>query len=156
LQISGPIVRHVHGRFGPLDTIAIMCALVLAYSSRMPSLVEVAVEKYIRASAERDPAVRAQLLEACFAEEGRFVTRSGVIRGRAAVDAMLARSLADPQFVGFRMASVIDAAGTTFRYRSIVERRDGTSLEFFDAGEIDADGRIATMLVFAGPLADAR
>jgi hypothetical protein len=40
------------------------------------------------------------------------------------------------------------------RGRSIVERRDGTSIEFFDAGEIDADGRIATLLVFAGPLAD--
>lgn len=122
----------------------------------MPSPVEVAVETYIRASGERDPGARAKLLEACFAEDGRFVTRSGVLQGRAAVDAMLARAHADPQFVGFRMASVIDAAGTTFRYRSLVERRDGTSSEFFDAGEIDADGRIATMLVFAGPLADAR
>ena len=53
------------------------------------------------------------------------------------------------------MASAIDAAGTTFRYRSIVERSDGTSTEFFDAGEIDADGRITTLLVFTGPLAEA-
>jgi len=67
---------------------------------------------------------------------------------------LIARVLADPQLLGFRLASVIDAAGTTFRFRSIVERRDGTMLEFFDAGEIDADGRIATLLVFAGPLAD--
>jgi hypothetical protein len=34
-----------------------------------------------------------------------------------------------------------------------VERRDVGELEFFDAGEIDADGRIVTLLVFAGPLA---
>jgi hypothetical protein len=121
----------------------------------MPSPVETAVETYIRASAERDPDTRAKLIEACFAENGRFVTRSAVIRGRAGVDAMIARSLADPQMLGFRLASVVDAAGTTFRYRSIVERRDGTSVEFFDAGEIDADGRISTLLVFAGPLADA-
>lgn len=120
----------------------------------MPSPVEIAVQTYIRASGERDPAARAKLLEACFAEDGRFVTRSAVIRGRAGVDAMLARSLADPQMLGFRVASVIDAAGTTFRYRSIVERRDGTSIEFFDAGEIDADGRITTLLVFSGSLAD--
>ena len=120
----------------------------------MPSPVETAVQTYIRASGERDPAARAKLIEACFAEDGRFVTRSAVIRGRASVDAMIARSLADPQMLGFRVASVIDAAGTTFRYRSIVERRDGTSIEFFDAGEIDADGRISTLLVFAGPLAD--
>ncbi|MBA3460368.1 MAG: hypothetical protein H0T46_10435 [Deltaproteobacteria bacterium] len=49
----------------------------------------------------------------------------------------------------------INAAGSTIRYRSIVERRDGTTIEFFDAGEIDAAGRISTMLVFTGPLADA-
>jgi hypothetical protein len=120
----------------------------------MPSLVETAVQTYVRAGSERDPIARAKLVETCFAEDCRFVTRSGVVRGRAGVDAMIARFLADPELVGFRMASAIDAAGTTFRYRSIVERRDGTTLEFFDAGEIDADGRITTMLVFAGPLAD--
>jgi hypothetical protein len=108
----------------------------------------------MRAVGERDPAARAKLIEACFAENGRVVTRSAVIRGRAGVDAMIARFHADPNVLGFRLASVIDAVGTTFRYRSIVEPRDGTSVEFFDAGEIDADGRIATLLVFAGPLAD--
>jgi hypothetical protein len=78
-----------------------------------------------------------------------------VIRGRAGIDAMIARGLADPNIRGFRVASVIDAAGTTFRFRSIVERHDGSHLEFFDAGEIDAEGRIVTVLVFAGPLATA-
>lgn len=121
----------------------------------MATPVELAVATYIRASGERDDAERRRLLEACFAEDGRFVTRSTVLRGPAAVDAMLARFLADPQFVQFRVASAIDAVGTTFRYRAIAERRDGTTLEFFDAGEIGADGRITTMLVFAGPLPDA-
>ena len=120
----------------------------------MTSPVEAAVHTYVRAAGERDPATRAKLIELCFAEDARFVTRSAVIRGRAGVEALIARVLADPQLLGFRLASVIDAAGTTFRFRSIVERRDGTMLEFFDAGEIDADGRIATLLVFAGPLAD--
>lgn len=121
----------------------------------MATPVEVAVETYVRAAGERDPATRARLLAACFAEDGRLVTRSGVLRGPAAVDAMIARFHADPQLRGFRLASVIDAAGTTFRYRVIVERQDGTLVEGFDAGEIDADGRIATLLVFAGSLADA-
>jgi len=120
----------------------------------MPSKTENAVATYARAAAERDHAIRAQLLEACFAEDGRLVTRSTVLRGRASIDAMIARSLADPQFVGFRMASVVDAGATSFRYRTIVERRDGSTVEFFDAGEIDADGRITTLLVFTGPLAD--
>jgi hypothetical protein len=122
----------------------------------MPSLpVETAVQAYIRASAERDPVARARLLESCFARNGRFVTRSTVIHGPAGVDAMIGRALADPSMLGFRLASVVDAVGTTFRYRSIVDRRDGTTIEFFDAGEIDADGKISTLLVFAGPLADA-
>jgi hypothetical protein len=54
--------------------------------------VEVAVDAYIRASGERDDATRRRLLEACFAADGRFVTRSTVLRGRAAVDAMLSRA----------------------------------------------------------------
>lgn len=95
------------------------------------------------------------LLSACFADDGRIVTRSGVIRGRAAVDAMIARFHADPQNLGFRMTSALDAAGSTFRYRSLVDRRDGTCIEVFDAGEIDENGKIATLLVFAGPLAEA-
>ena len=120
----------------------------------MPTPVETAVQTYIRAAGERDPATRAKLLEACFAEDARFVTRSSVIRGRAGIDATVARFHADPANLGFRLTSVVDAAGTTFRYRSVVERRDGTTLEFFDVGEIDADGRIATLLLFSGPLAD--
>jgi hypothetical protein len=120
----------------------------------MPSPVETAVQTYIRAGEERDPAVRAKLIEACFAENGRFVTRSGVLHGRAAVEAMITRFFSDPKVLGFRMLSVVDAVGTTFRYRSVVDFRDGTTTEFFDAGEIDADGKISTMLVFAGPLAD--
>jgi hypothetical protein len=55
-----------------------------------------------------------------------------------------------------RVISAIDARGTLFRYRSVVDRRDGTSLEFFDAGEIDSSGRIALLLAFAGPLGDAQ
>lgn len=121
----------------------------------MPSPVEIAVDTYIRAAGERDPVARAKLLEACFAEDARLVTRSSVIKGRAAIDSMIARFFADPQNLGFRMTSLIDAKGTTFRYASVVLRADGTELPFFDAGEIDESGRITTLLLFAGPLVDA-
>jgi hypothetical protein len=121
----------------------------------MPEPVEIAVQTYIRAVSERDPALRAQQLEACFAEEGRFVTRSREIRGRVGVAEMLTRFYADPRPVRIRLLSVVDATGTIFRFRSLVENRDGTSDEFFDAGEIDAEGRISLILTFAGPLADA-
>ena len=72
----------------------------MAEMVREKSPVEAAVQTYIRASGERAPAERAKLLEACFAEDGRFVTRSRVISGRAGVDAMIARSLADAEMLG--------------------------------------------------------
>jgi len=120
----------------------------------MPSPVEKAVDTYVRAWSEADPAVRAKLIEECFAAEGRIVMRSREIRGRAALAEMMTRFLADPQLPRVRVTSAIDAGGTTFRFRAVVERRDGTRLESFDAGEIDADGRISLLLTFAGPLGE--
>ncbi|HKO50851.1 MAG TPA: hypothetical protein VJV79_24240 [Polyangiaceae bacterium] len=121
----------------------------------MPEPVEIAVLTYIRAASERDPALRAQLLEACFAQEGRFLTRSREIRGRPGVAEMFARAHADPRLFRIRLLSVVDATGAIFRFRSLIEYHDGTSDEFFDAGEIDADGKISLLLTFAGPLAEA-
>ncbi|MEP7124935.1 MAG: hypothetical protein ABJE95_28660 [Byssovorax sp.] len=121
----------------------------------MPNALEITVTTYIRAWSERDPAVRAAMIEACFAEGGRLVTRSREIRGRAALSEAIEGFLADPTVRAIRLASAIDASGTTFRFRGVAELHDGTCLEAFDAGEIDADGRIALLLTFAGPLAEA-
>lgn len=118
----------------------------------MPSAVEVAVDTYIRAWSERDPALRAAMIAACFAAEGRIVSRGPEIRGRDALAAAMTRFLADPQILRVRVTSAIDARGTTFRFHVVTDRRDGTSLESFDAGEIDADGRISVLLAFGGPL----
>jgi hypothetical protein len=120
----------------------------------MPSPVEIAVETYVRASNERDPELRAKLLEACFAEDGRMVTRSREIRGRAALIEAMAGFLADPRLRRVRVTSAIDARGTTFRYRAVAELDDGTTAEAFDAGEIDENGRIRLILTFAGPLGE--
>jgi hypothetical protein len=121
----------------------------------MPSIVEKAVATYVRAANEQDPALRAQLLEECFAEEGRLVSRGREFLGRAALVEMLGRVHADPQLLRVRLLSVIDAGRTTFRFRAAVELRDGTLLESLDAGEIDADGKISLILTFAGPLEPA-
>jgi len=121
----------------------------------MSSSVEVAVATYVRAASERDADRRARLLDTCLAEDARFVTRSRVYRGRAEIAQMLARGLSDPELVGIRIASAIDAQGTTFRYRAVADRRDGSSAESFDAGEIDSNGQICLILAFAGALADA-
>lgn len=121
----------------------------------MASPVEIAVDGYIRAASERDPSRRAALLESCFAEDGRMVTASRELRGRAALAEMLTRAHGDPNFADVRLTSAVDARGRIFRYRSVIDFRDGTSAEFFDAGEIDASGRISLLLVFAGPLGEA-
>ena len=110
-----------------------------------------AAENYIRVSREPDAAKRAALLEECFAETGRVISRSRAIAGRAAIAEMFAAFFADPQNVGVRVLS-FDAAGNTFRFRVAVDRADGTSSEIFDAGAVDEDGRIAVILTFVGPM----
>jgi hypothetical protein len=121
----------------------------------MRSPVEVAVDKYIRAWSERDPEARFGLLEGCFAANGRIVQRSGETRGRAELAEMIEQFVADPQWLRVRITSAIDAVGTTFRFRAAIDRHDGTTLDLFDAGEIDETGRIALILTFVDPLADA-
>jgi hypothetical protein len=122
----------------------------------MPSAVERAVDTYVRAWSEPDAAIRAQMLEECFAEDGRIVAPSSQIRGRAALAEFMTRFLAEPTLLRVRVTSAVDVGETTFRYCSSIERRDGTSREFLDAGELDASGRIALLLVFTGRLGDAK
>lgn len=117
----------------------------------MPSPVSIAVDTYIRAVSERDPVVRAAMLETCFADDARFLTRENIILGRAAIADMVARFVADPQSGSIRVKA-IDARGRTFRFAVINERADGSSVEVFDAGEVDDMGKICLILTFGGPL----
>ena len=119
----------------------------------MSSAVENAVGNYIRAVGERDEGVRAALLEACIAEDARVVTRERVVAGRDAIAAMVRRFIEDPAVEGFRLTSAIDLGVRTFRYSSMVQFRNGKVVEFFDAGEVDAEGKISFLLVFDGVLA---
>jgi uncharacterized protein (TIGR02246 family) len=117
----------------------------------MPTPVEIAVDTYIRAVSERDATKRAALLDSCFADDARFIPRGNVLVGRTAIAAMITRFLDDPQSGTIRVKA-IDARGKTFRFAVVNDRADGTSLEVFDAGEIDDDGRIKLILTFNGPL----
>jgi hypothetical protein len=127
----------------------------LALPYAMTNAAEMAAETYVRACLERDATARAALFEACLAEDVRMVTQGRSIEGRAALVAMLERFLTDERLLRVRLTSVIDARGTIFRYRAVADFEDGTSAEAFDAGEVDASGRIALILTFAGPLASA-
>jgi len=117
--------------------------------------IEDACRTYVAAWNERDPARRAALIEACWAAEARLVSHGRTYRGRADLEAAIVAFQADPQWARVRLTSVIDAGGTTFRFRGVAERHDGTTAEATDAGEVDADGRILLILTFNGRLADA-
>jgi len=127
----------------------------------MPSPTEIAAQTYVAAWQEPDAAARARLLEACFAVEGRIVGPGSVIRGRAALAAAIDGFFADPRGLTAHLASAIDAQGPLFRFRAVVEARDGrVVLDGFDAAEVGADGRITVLLTFGGasppPLPAAR
>jgi hypothetical protein len=118
--------------------------------------VELAARRYIEIWSERDRTARAALLEACFASTGRLVGRGRTLHGRAEVAALIERLLADPRGFTVRVTSVVDAGGTTFRFRSQGGFADGSgAFEALDVGEVDAEGRIAVLYAFTGPLADA-
>ncbi len=120
----------------------------------MTTPVKNAVDTYIRACTERDPTERARLLESSFADDGRIVSGGREMRGRAEVLAMLDRFWSDPEVVGIRVTSVVETRGTIFRYRAVTDFRTRPGAEVFDAGELDASGRIGLILTFAGPLDD--
>jgi hypothetical protein len=113
--------------------------------------VELAVDTYICAARERRADERLALLNQCWAEDGRFITRSGEIRGRAEMNAMIGRFHADPNNVAIRI-NAIDARAKSFRFSVTTDRKDGSTLEVFDAGMIDDAGQISLILTFACPL----
>ena len=117
----------------------------------MPSPSEIAAQSYVAAWQEPDALARARLLDGCFAVEGRIVSPGAVIRGRAALAAAIDAFFADPRGLSARLVSAIDAQGPIFRFRSVVEDRDGRIVfDALDAGEVDVEGRITVLLTFGG------
>lgn len=116
---------------------------------------EQAVRRYIDAWFEPDRERRAQLLEACFAADGRIAIADRVIRGRDELAATIDAFQVDPRRLTARLTSPIDADGTTFRFRALFTLPDGQRhSELIDIGEVDGEGRIATLYTFEEPLAE--
>jgi hypothetical protein len=121
------------------------------YTRRMSSPTEIAARTYVAAWQESNVAARAALIDACFAVDGRIVSRAAVIRGRPALAAAMSDFFSDPRGLRARLASDIEAQGPIFRFRAGVEDHDGRLVfDGFDAAEVDADGRIAVLLTFGG------
>ena len=117
----------------------------------MPTPTEVAARTYIAAWQEPDAAARARLIEACFAEDARIVAPGSAIHGRAGLARAIGELLADPRGLTARLVSAIDVQGPMFRFRSVVEDREGCVVfDGFDAAEVDASGRITVLLAYSG------
>jgi hypothetical protein len=117
----------------------------------MASSIEATVRTYAAVWGEPDPAKRARMIEECFAADGRIATSGAGIRGRAELAAAITELRADPRGLAVRLAGPIDVQGRKFRIHSSIEQRDGGSTAFFDAGEVDADGRISILITFREP-----
>lgn len=117
----------------------------------MTAQTEAAARMYAAAWEEPDAGKRARMIEDCFAADGRIATSGDGIRGRAALAAAISELREDPRGLAVRLLEPIDVQGRKFRLRSVVEQRDGSATQFFDAGEVDADGRIAILITFREP-----
>lgn len=116
-------------------------------------MIEDTVRTYVAAWMEPDPRKRAPLLEACFAVDGRICTRGTTIQGRAGLDTAIANLHERLPGLTIRMTSRLDVQGRMFRMRGEAIRGDGSVFGVnHDAGEVDADGRIALILTFDGDL----
>lgn len=120
----------------------------------MSSHADEAVDAYVEAAREKDPDTRARLLEACWADDGRLVVHGGrTLRGRDEVRAMFARFAGNTGIAGVRVLER-DARGSTFTLRYVTERKDGSTAEALDVGEVDEAGRIS--LLFVVPMTPSR
>ena len=117
----------------------------------MASPTESAVRTYEAAWSEPDAEKRTRMIEECFAADGRIATSGPGIRGRAELATAMADFRADPRGLTVRLTGPIDVQGAKFRIHSVVEHRDGSKTAFFDAGEVDAEGRIAILITFREP-----
>lgn len=123
----------------------------------MESVQSDAVADYVRAWQATDEAVRRRLVEASFAADGRFVMRTRELRGREPLLELMRTVHADPSLAAIELVSALDVHGNTFRFRAVGLRHDGSrTAETLETGLLDAEGRIALVLTFTGPLPDPR
>ena len=117
----------------------------------MPSPVETALDAYMAAWAERDIDARAKLVDACWSDDSRLVSKRSEIKGKAALEKAMGPLFANPQITGFRLLAR-EVGKTTFRIRTALDFVGGKSVEFYDCGEVGPDGKIRVIFTFDGVL----
>ncbi|SEM46268.1 nuclear transport factor 2 family protein [Streptacidiphilus jiangxiensis] len=101
-------------------------------------------DRYLAAWNETDPALRRRLVDASWAEDGRYTDPLVVAEGREAFDATLGAVQAQFPGLVFRMAGPVDAHHDIARFSWELGPADGEALVVgFDVLVADAEGRIA-------------
>jgi hypothetical protein len=109
------------------------------------------VATYVRAWHERDGAARRRLLEQTWAVDGVYEDPGGRIEGREAFDREIAGFQASRPGIRVEVRSAVDAFDRHFRFVWATVEADGTvRREGIDVGQLDDDGRIASLIAFVG------
>lgn len=111
------------------------------------------VDRYLAMWRATDPARRAELVAAVFADDGRHVDRLADVRGHEALEGLLAE--VHERFPGFTIerTSGIDRYGDQLRFAWRLDAADGTPVVAgTDVAELAPDGRIARVAGFWGDL----
>ena len=115
------------------------------------------VETYVRAWHERDESTRRKLLEESWAADGVYTDPRVTVESREALVAHIAWFHEVRPDVRIEVRSDIDEHGRFFRFAFATVDPTGTVLlEGVDFGQLDADGRIASITAFFGPLPASR
>jgi hypothetical protein len=109
------------------------------------------VSTYVQAWHERDRATRRRLLEQTWAEDGVYADPGGTIEGREALIEAIADFHERRPGVRIEVRGAIDGFGRHFRFVWATLNEGGEVLrEGIDVGQLDEDGRIASIIGFFG------
>ena len=110
------------------------------------------VETYGAAWNEPDDAKRTALLEQAWADDGVYRDPTATAEGRAALVAHIAGFQAVFPGRTIDFASGVDVTEHGIRWAWVMRNGDAVELEGMDFAELAADGRIARIAGFFGPL----
>lgn len=110
------------------------------------------VETYMAAWSEPDRALRAPLIEQCWADDGLYCDPVAEGRGREALDGFIAGMHTQQPGAKIILTSGIDQHHNQIRFAWAFIQADGaTAIEGIDVGELAEDGRLARIIGFWGP-----
>jgi hypothetical protein len=109
------------------------------------------VAAYAAAWNESDPAKRRDLLALSWAPNGQYLDPTASVRGRAALDAHIARFLGENPGARIEVVTQVDSHHSRVRFGWLMRGPQGQALiEGMDFGELGPDGKLVRIVGFFG------